>query len=170
MAAEVGDVLNAQRAEERGKAVRALLRHPLLTPDVSDYRLVRKHQAWLADWFAREAGWTLHADGAVARLRKVPSQHLDGTRAAQAKGKVAFSRRRYVLACLALAALERSDSQVTLGWLAERLLAFAGDPELTTAGMVFTLGSREERADLAAVAGLLIGTGVLTRVAGEESA
>ncbi|MFE3453283.1 TIGR02678 family protein [Nonomuraea sp. NPDC059194] len=170
MAAEVGDVLDAQREEERRRAIRALLRRPLLTPDAPDYRLVRKHQGWLADWFAREAGWTLHADTAVARLRKLPARHLDGTRAAQTKGKVAFSRRRYVLTCLALAALERADSQVTLGWLAERMLAFAGDPDLVAAGMVFTLSTREERADLATVAALLIAVGVLGKVAGDESA
>ncbi|MEV4364122.1 TIGR02678 family protein [Nonomuraea sp. NPDC049625] len=170
MAGELRDFQDAQREDERRKAVRALLRRPLLTPGDADYRLVRKHQGWLADWFAREAGWTLHADTAVARLRKIPARHGDGTRAAQAKGKVPFSRRRYVLACLALAALERAESQVTLGWLAERLLAFAADPELAEAGMVFTLGTREERADLAAVAGLLIGTGILAKVAGDESA
>ncbi|GAA3643035.1 hypothetical protein GCM10022224_001730 [Nonomuraea antimicrobica] len=170
MAAELRDFQDAQREDERRRALRALLRRPLLVPGDADYRLVRKHQGWLTDWFAREAGWTLHADTAVARLRKVPARHGDGTRAAQAKGKVPFSRRRYVLTCLALAALERAESQVTLGWLAERLLAFAADPELAAAGMVFTLGSREERADLAAVAGLLIGTGVLAKVAGDESA
>ncbi|GAA2687006.1 TIGR02678 family protein [Nonomuraea recticatena] len=170
MAAEVADVLDAQREEERGKAIRALLRYPLLTPEAPDFRLVRKHQGWLTDWFAREAGWQLHADTAVARLRKVPSRHVDGTRAAQTKGKVAFSRRRYVLTCLALAALERADSQVTLGWLAERMLAFAGDPDLLASGMVFTLGTREERTDLATVAGLLIGIGVLNKVAGDEAA
>ncbi|MGW0200502.1 TIGR02678 family protein [Nonomuraea sp. NPDC003201] len=170
MAGELRDFQDAQREDERRKAVRALLRRPLLTPGDADYRLVRKHQGWLADWFAREAGWTLHADTAVARLRKIPARHSDGTRAAQAKGKVPFSRRRYVLACLALAALERAESQVTLGWLAERLLAFAADPELAEAGMVFTLGTREERADLAAVASLLIGTGILAKVAGDESA
>ncbi|MGW4967248.1 TIGR02678 family protein [Nonomuraea sp. NPDC004186] len=170
MTGELRDFQHAQREDERRKAVRALLRRPLLTPSDADYRLARKHQGWLADWFAREAGWTLHADTAVARLRKIPARHGDGTRAAQAKGKVPFSRRRYVLACLALAALERAESQVTLGWLTERLLAFAADPELAEAGMVFTLGTREERADLAAVAGLLIGTGILAKVAGDESA
>ncbi|WP_084958886.1 TIGR02678 family protein [Thermoactinospora rubra] len=170
MAAELRDFQDAQREDERRRAVRALLRRPLLTPGDADYRLVRRHQGWLADWFARETGWTLHADTAVARLRKVPARHADGTRAAQVKGKVPFSRRRYVLACLALAALERAESQVTLGWLAERLLAFARDPELAEAGMTFTLGTREERADLAAVAGLLIATGVLAKVAGDESA
>ncbi|MEU8250430.1 TIGR02678 family protein [Nonomuraea sp. NPDC048916] len=168
--AEVRDVLEAQQEDERRKAVRALLRRPLLTPELPEYKLVRKHAGWLADWFARETGWALYTDTAVARLRKVPVRHRDGTRAAQAKGKVAFSRRRYVLVCLALAVLERAESQLTLGWLAERLLALAGDEELATSGVTFTLANREERADLVAVSGLLIGTGVLTKVAGDEAA
>lgn len=168
--AEVKDVLEAQQEDERRRGVRALLRRPLLVPELPEFKLVRKHAGWLADWFARETGWALHTDTAVARLRKVPARHHDGTRPAQAKGKVAFSRRRYVLVCLALAALERAESQVTLGWLAERLLAFAADEELTAAGIAFTLGDRQERADLVAVAGLLIGTGVLAKVAGDEGA
>jgi uncharacterized protein (TIGR02678 family) len=81
---------------------------------------------------------------------------------------VPFSRRRYVLACLALAALERADAQVTLGWLAERVLALATDPALADAGFSFALDSREERADLVVVARLLLATRVLTRVAGDE--
>ena len=67
-----------------------------------------------------------------------------------------FSRRRYVLACLALAALERADAQVTLGWLAERVLALAADPGLADAGFAFALDSREERADLVVVVRLLL--------------
>jgi uncharacterized protein (TIGR02678 family) len=79
-----------------------------------------------------------------------------------------FSRRRYVLTCLALAALERADAQVTLGWLAERVLALAADPTLADAGFSFALDSREERADLVVVARLLLATQALTRVAGDE--
>ncbi|MEV1005012.1 TIGR02678 family protein [Nonomuraea sp. NPDC050202] len=170
MRSELGAFNAQQREEQRRKAVRALLRRPLLTPELEEFRLIRIHQGWLADWFARETGWTLYADASVARLRKVPLRHADGTRPAQAKGKSAFTRRRYVLTCLALAVLERADSQITLGRLAERTLAFAADPELTTCGIVFTLGNREERGDLAAVAWLLLELGVLRKVVGDEGA
>jgi uncharacterized protein (TIGR02678 family) len=81
---------------------------------------------------------------------------------------VPFIRRRYALACLALAVLERADAQVTLGRLVERVIALATDPALEEAGITFRLDGREERSDLAAVARLLIGLGVLTRVAGDE--
>jgi uncharacterized protein (TIGR02678 family) len=167
----LSDVLDTQRDEERRKAVRALLRNPLLTPrgrQAAEYALVRRHAGHLAEWFARETGWSLHADSGVARLRKTPGRLDDGSRGATARSKGPFSRRRYVLACLALAALERSESQVTLGWLVDRVMAFAQDEELIGAGIVFALDNRDERADLVAIAQLLLEIGVLVRVAGDE--
>lgn len=172
----LADVLDQRRDEERQKAVRALLRRPLLTPDGRDpqaFTLVRRHLSWLADWFARETGWSVHVDSSVARLRKIPGEHGDGSRGAGGKAAEArsrFGRRRYVLACLALAALERAETQVTLGRLVERVLAFAADEQLAEAGITFTLDSREERADLVAVARLLLDVGVLAKVAGDEQA
>jgi uncharacterized protein (TIGR02678 family) len=75
-----------------------------------------------------------------------------------------------VLVCLALAALERADSQVTLGKLAQDLLLAAVDPAFAGSGLVFTLDSRERRADLVAAVRLLMGWGVLRRVHGDEEA
>ncbi len=172
---QLADVLDLKRDAERRQAVRALLRHPLLTParpDPAGFVLVRRHSEWLREWFGREVGWSLAIEPTLARLRKVVASVGDGTRGAvPATGpRTPLSRRRYVLACLALATLERADAQVTLGRLTERVLALAADPELASAGVTFTLDSREERADLAAVARLLLGLGVLTRVAGDESA
>jgi uncharacterized protein (TIGR02678 family) len=168
----LADVLDRQQAEERRRALRALLRHPLLTragPDPVAFALVRRHAGWLREWLASNAGWSLQVDTGLARLRKVPGRLDDRTRPAlAAPARVPFSRRRYVLACLALAALERADAQVTLGWLAERVLALAADPGLADAGFDFALDSREERADLVVVVRLLLGIRALARVAGDE--
>ncbi|HEX4701619.1 MAG TPA: TIGR02678 family protein, partial [Pseudonocardiaceae bacterium] len=90
--------------------------------------------------------------------------------AREGRGKAAFGRRRYVLLCLALSVLERADAQITLGRLAEGVLVTAGEPGLTDAGVVFTLSRRDERSDLVAVVRLLLGLGVLQRVAGDEDA
>ena len=172
MTGALTDVLEAQQAEQRRRAVRTLLRRPLLTAKEKDrqaFTEVRRHAGWLSEWFARETGWTVQADHSVARLRKIPADQRDGSRGA-VLGKQPFSRRRYVLACLALAALERAESQVTLGWLVDRILGFARDDDLAAAGITFTLQTREERADVAAVARLLMETGVLSRVAGDEQA
>jgi uncharacterized protein (TIGR02678 family) len=169
--ASLPDVLDQQREEDRRRCVRALLRHPLLTPDGPDqqaFTLARRHAAWLGDWFASQAGWTLYTDHAVVRLRKVPGELSDASRGAAAK--VPFGRRRYVVSCLALAALERAEAQVTLGWLVERVVGLAADPVLGEAGITFTLDSQEERRDLVAVARLLLDARVLARVAGDEQA
>jgi uncharacterized protein (TIGR02678 family) len=171
-AAPLADVLDRQQVEERRRALRALLRRPLLTrsgPDPAAFALVRRHAGWLREWLSANVGWSLQVDTGLARLRKLPGRLDDRTRPALAEpARVPFSRRRYVLACLALAALERADAQVTLGWLAERVLALAADPSLADAGFSFALDSREERADLVVVARLLLGIRVLARVAGDE--
>jgi uncharacterized protein (TIGR02678 family) len=123
----------------------------------------------------------LYADHAVVRLRKVPGDNTDPSRGASAGGNQRkngggkgshhpFSRRRYVLACLSLAALERAEAQVTLGRLAERIIALAADPVLAESGVVFTLDSGEERRDLVAISRLLLSVGVLARVAGDDQA
>jgi len=167
------DALSANQAEERRKALRALLSSPLLTAHGSAaaaFRLTRRHQTWLREWFARETGWVLHVDAETARLRKTPADCDDSRPALTAAKDRPFSRRRYVLLCLALAALERADHQVTLGRLAEAVLASAGDEALAAAGMTFTLDDRDQRGDLVAAVRLLINLGVLRRVAGDEQA
>lgn len=168
----VGDVLERGQAEDRRRALRALLRHPLLTPsgpDPAAFNLVRRHAAWLREWLGSEAGWALQVDASLARLHKLPSDPWDATRPAQPDpGRTPFGRRRYVLFCLALAALERADAQITLGKLADHIVLLAGDADLVAAGFEFSLTSRERRGDLVAVTRLLLGLHALTRVAGDE--
>lgn len=170
----VVDAVERQRDEERQRAVRALLRTPLMGPSGPDPRafaLVRKHAAWLRTWFATETGWSLRVESGLARLSKTPADLGDATRPALAQpSRAPFGRRRYTLLCLALAALERADAQITLGRLADRVLALAGDPALASAGFTFGLASREERADVVAVVRRLIEMLVLVRVAGDEQA
>ncbi|MFC5182480.1 TIGR02678 family protein [Actinomadura harenae] len=175
MSGDLTDVLDERRDDERRRAVRALLRSPLLTPRDRDYALVRRHAGYLGQWFPRETGWSLYTDPGVARLRKVPGDLSDGSRAASVRGggaraRLPFSRRRYVLTCLALAALERAESQITLGRLVDRVLMFAADEQITAAGIVFTMENRDERGDLVAVAQLLLSLGVLAKIAGDEQA
>jgi uncharacterized protein (TIGR02678 family) len=162
-----------ERAAQRRKAMRALLSTPLLTVTHHEdaLRLVRAHAADLRDWLATETGWRLLVDAESARLFTTPPTHDDDTHPARdAKGRPPFGRRRYVLLCLALAVLERADAQITLGRLAEGVLAAAGEPELVAAGMRFGLTRRDERADLVAAVRLLLSWGVLERVAGDEDA
>jgi uncharacterized protein (TIGR02678 family) len=156
---------------ERRRAARALLASPLMTSGSEEFRLVRKHAGELAAWFTQETGWRLVIDAETARLHKSPIRLDDATRPARApRTRVPFTRRRYVLLCLALAVLERADAQITLGRLADGVLTAAGDPVLVAAGIEFRMDRREERSDLVAAVRLLLDQGVLHRVAGDEEA
>ncbi|MCK8501806.1 TIGR02678 family protein [Myxococcus fulvus] len=168
-----GEQLARQVDEERRRALRALLMHPLLCaggPWATELQLVRMHAEHLRVWLQRHAGWTLVVDAEVARLRKTPSRTDDTTRpAVDATSGLPFTRRRYVLLCLALAVLERSERQTTLGRLAERLAElFQADPALGEAGLDFDLGTQDARRDLVHAVRLLLESQVLLRVQGEE--
>jgi uncharacterized protein (TIGR02678 family) len=160
---ELHDVLRHQQEEERERALRALLMRPLLAAGDPALESVRRHAEYLRDWFARETGWTLHVERQCARLYKRPAMLDDATR-----GLAEFDRDRYVLLCLACAVLERSDSQITLRALGERLLEAATEPELAALGYTFTLEGARERRALVSVCRLLLTLGVLLRVAGDE--
>lgn len=160
------------RAEVR-RAARALLREPLLRGDgrtADDFRLVRQHARELREWFDRNTGWVLHVDSETARLRKTPGAPNDATHPARETGgaRLPFTRPRYVLLCLALAVLERSETQIALGRLAEQIVLEAADPALSESGISFTLEERGERADLVAVVRLLTRSGVIALVAGDD--
>ncbi|GAA2916877.1 hypothetical protein GCM10020221_11120 [Streptomyces thioluteus] len=175
MSTPLAEVLDGQRSADLRKAARALLKQPLLLahgPHIDDYRLVRRHASELREWFDRNTGWSLRVDAEAARLRKIPGSLNGPAHPAREAGRagVPFTRRRYVLLCLALAALERGESQIALGRLADQVVLDAADPQLVAAGIHFTLDRRDERLDLAAVVRLLLKLGVLRRVAGDEDA
>jgi uncharacterized protein (TIGR02678 family) len=157
------DVLKLQEAEGRERALRALLMRPLMPAADPELELVRRHAAYLRDWFARETGWNLHVERQCARLYKRAAVIEDATR-----GLPEFDRDRYVLLCLACAVLERAESQITLRALGERLLEAAADPALAAADFAFTLEGARERRSLVSVCRLLLELGVLMRVAGDE--
>jgi len=128
------------------------------------------HAEYLRIWLQRHVGWTLVVDPEVARLRKTPARTDDPTRpAVDATSRLPFTRRRYVLLCLALAVLERSERQTTLGRLAERLAEFfQADSALGEAGLDFDLRTQDARRDLVHAVRLLLESRVLLRVQGEE--
>jgi uncharacterized protein (TIGR02678 family) len=157
---------------QRRTALRALLAKPLLVADTDSemLALVRRHLTELREWLRRETGWRLVSDSGTARLFKTTVLLSDATHPARGHNKEPFGRRRYVTLCLALSALARADTQVTLGSLADNVLTDSAEPELAASGFTFTLDSRADRSDLVAVVRLLLGWGVLSRVAGDEDA
>jgi uncharacterized protein (TIGR02678 family) len=165
--------LNEAVREERQRAMRALLQHPLITadgPQAAAFGLVRRHADALREWLAHHVHWSLQVTSEFARLRKVPPDQTDGTRAARdARTEAPFTRGRYVLLCLALAALERSERQTTLGKLAEAMVGFfTADTALAACGLSFDLKTMDERRDLVQVIRFLLEAGVLRRIQGDE--
>jgi uncharacterized protein (TIGR02678 family) len=153
--------------------LRALLQRPLLTPDGSTaavFTLVRRHREWLADWFAHHADWSLVVTAEAARLRKRPANLGDATRGAiEPHSQEGFNRTRYVLFCLALAALERAGRQITLGRLAEQLMvALAADPAFAACGFSWSLDNFSGRRDFVHTLRLLVSLSVLRRLQGDE--
>jgi uncharacterized protein (TIGR02678 family) len=128
--------LETVRQAERRSALRHLLRHPLTTaraaPDV--FPAIVRHREWLARWFAEQPGWKLVVPpgGGFARLYKMTAG-AEATRPARVSGKPPFDRRRYVLLCLTLAALEEAAAQTTIRRLAE-LLEHVGRDEAAVEG------------------------------------
>jgi uncharacterized protein (TIGR02678 family) len=165
-------MIPAEERAQRRIALRALLAKPLLIADTDGEVLVliRRHLTELREWLNRETGWRLVADSETARLFKTATTLSDASHPARGHNKEPFGRRRYVTLCLALSALARADAQTTLGSLADDVLTAAAEPELAAAGFTLTLDSRADRSDLVAVIRLLLGWGVLIRVAGDEDA
>jgi uncharacterized protein (TIGR02678 family) len=165
-------VIKAEEQTQRQAALRALLAKPLLVADTDGETLVlvRRHLPELREWLNRETGWRLVADSETARLFKTAPELSDASHPARGNHKEPFGRRRYVALCLALSALARADAQTTLGSLADDMLTAAAEPELAGCGFTLTLDNRSDRSDLVAVIRMLLGWGVLSRVAGDEDA
>jgi len=160
-------------AEERQKALRALLRHPLLLADHPEHReafaSVRRHADHVRDWFARYPGWSFELTSECARLYKTPASVRDATRPARnPHDDEPLSRRRYILLCLALATLVRAERQISLGELARAVLgAIADDETFARNGILFDLDQTDSRRDLVAVLRVLIDWRALVHVDGE---
>lgn len=177
LAPRISGALEDRETEGRTKALRALLVQPVLRAQTEPelFRLARRHANALREWFERETGWRLVVESQTVRLLSTYVPHgptaiaIAQRHPARArKGDPGFTRRRYVLLCLCLAVLDRSDPQVSLGRLADEIVLAARQPGLES--VEFTLGNREERSDVVAAIRLLLGYGVLVRVAGDEDA
>ena len=166
--------LDQLRLDDRRRALRALLRKPLLLADepedATDFARVRRHADELREWLSRHAGWSLDISAEFARLRKIPSDLNDPTRpAVDVKSGEPFTRRRYALLCLALAALTRAERQTTLGRVADQIVAlWASEPAFSEAGLTFRMETYDERRDLVQVMRSLLLWRVLRRVDGSE--
>jgi uncharacterized protein (TIGR02678 family) len=160
-------------SDERQEALRALLMHPILPasgPQADSYRLVWRHAAYLREWLARMAGWTLVLQADLARLRKVPAALDDATRAAiDRTSEQPLTRSRYALVCLVLAVLENEDRQTTLELIARKTqLLASGDVRLKQFGFEFDLTNQDSRRDMVCAIRLLESLRVMSRDDGDD--
>jgi uncharacterized protein (TIGR02678 family) len=157
--------------EQMQQATRALLRHPLLFangPQQDAFRLIHRFQKELTVWFAHHPGWSLKVNNEFARLYKTPAKPSAHHPAQDFKSKKDFTRRRYVLLCLALAVLERSELQTTLGDLANHIRSYGlSNPVLAATGIDFEQ-DRSQRSDLVQVMRFLVDNHVIKRIYGDE--
>ncbi|SCF07048.1 TIGR02678 family protein [Micromonospora haikouensis] len=113
------------------RAVRLVLRHPLITatwPDERALPRVRRFSATLRRDLAEAFGYRLELHGSTARLVRAKDR-LDGTQPAVSRTGRPFDRQRYAYLSLCLAVLGRAGIQITLSELADSV---AGDANRIT--------------------------------------
>ncbi|MFJ9379554.1 TIGR02678 family protein [Streptomyces sp. NPDC101455] len=109
------------------KAVRLVLRHPLITPGFPDRTALATVRRWaeqLRTDLMEVLGYRLVTTADTARLQRAQDV-LDATRPAFTRAGRPFDRRRYAYLVLTLAALGRHGAQVALGELADAVAADA---------------------------------------------
>lgn len=120
------DVPDLELAEYQ-RAVRTVLRHPLISegyPDEKALPLVRRWYAPLRVDLSEALGYRLELSGTAARLVRAV-EDLDPTQPARTRTGREFDRQRYAYLALVLAALGRAGIQVALSELAEVVAADA---------------------------------------------
>jgi uncharacterized protein (TIGR02678 family) len=149
------------------RAVRLLLRHPLITASWPDERAlvrIRRFSAELRRDLADAFGYRLELHGATARLVRT-ADVLDPDRPAVTRTGRPFDRQRYAYLSLVLAVLGRAGIQITLSELADSV---AGDANRIT-GLGFDPDAGPDRRALVDAVGWLEERGVL-RLADGSSA
>lgn len=111
------------------RAIRLLLRYGILTgnhPDTEELELVRRWAPQIDRDLNAAVGYRLERAQTVVRLiRRLDV--FDSSHGLETNGGRPFDRRRYAYLCLALAAVGRSGSQITLTELVQRTAALATD-------------------------------------------
>lgn len=165
-----------EAAEERRRALRALLAEPFVGSDSQEFRLVRRHEHDLRRLALDVFGYQLELTSTAARLLGCPTS--DGlrrplrVRPASASGRArprdewpALSDRGCVLLFLTLAALERGGAQTVIADLAREVERAGADVD-PPIGVDFR--ERSERVAFADGLDLLCAWGVLDHTAGSR--
>ncbi|PZG14382.1 TIGR02678 family protein [Micromonospora craterilacus] len=120
------DITDLELADYQ-RAVRLVLRHPLITatwPDERALPRVRRFATTLRRDLSEAFGYRLELHGGTARLVRAKDR-LDPTQPARSRTGRPFDRRRYAYLALCLAVLGRAGVQITLSELADSVAADA---------------------------------------------
>jgi uncharacterized protein (TIGR02678 family) len=161
------DVSDLELADYQ-RAVRLVLRHPLITgrwPDERALPRVRRFAATLRRDLAEAFGYRLELHGNTARLVRAKDL-LDATQPALSRTDRPFDRRRYAYLALCLAVLGRAGIQITLSELADSVAADAG----RIAGLGLDQDSGPDRRAFVDAVGWLEERGVLRLADGSSAA
>jgi len=161
------DVSDLELADYQ-RAVRLLLRHPLITatwPDEKALPRVRRFSADLRRDLAEAFGYRLELHGSTARLVRT-ADRLESDRPALSRTGRPFDRQRYAYLSLCLATLGRAGIQITLSELAE---AVAGDAN-RIAGLGFDPDAGADRRAFVDAVAWLEERGVLRLADGSSAA
>lgn len=121
------DITDAELADYQ-RAVRLVLRHPLITPrwpDDKALRRVRRFSNSLREDLSDAFGYRLELHGSTARLVR-QKDLIDDTQPVRSRSDREFDRQRYAYLMLCLAVLGRAGVQITLSELADAVAADAG--------------------------------------------
>jgi uncharacterized protein (TIGR02678 family) len=149
------------------RAVRLLLRHPLITstwPDDRALPRVRRFSAQLRRDLAEAFGYRLELHGSTARLVRT-ADALDPDRPAVTRSGRPFDRQRYAYLSLCLAVLGRAGIQITLSELADAV----GSDANRIAGLGFDPDSGADRRALVDAVGWLEERGVVRLTDGSSA-
>jgi uncharacterized protein (TIGR02678 family) len=115
-------------AAERQRAIRLLLRQPLVTPAThpDEFPLIRRHADELARQFGQVLGYRLTVEPGFARLHKAGLGRDAGRRLDRGSG-APFTPRTYAYLALALAALVTAPEQLLLSEVVTRTRAAAAE-------------------------------------------
>ncbi len=155
--------------EQRQQCVRFMLRHVIVHDrgaHAEQFKLIRRHAAWLSEFFGDQLGYRLVVERTFARLHK---RVVSGgsPRPVLTRGNSHFDRRRYALVCLILAGLEDIEAQTTLADLAERVKLYTTEIPECDALDLDRYGERQAFVDAVRV---LVDWGVLRLADGDDSA
>jgi uncharacterized protein (TIGR02678 family) len=120
----LASAIAAREQDERRQAVRVLLQTPVVTlhrTDAEVFGYIRLHSKQLVTWFDRFLGYRLIVEPHIARLIRPQYRLLPPDRPASTMSGAPFTRRRYVLFCLILAAVDGPPISITLSDLGQRV-------------------------------------------------